>query len=154
MSSLKNDFLSYGSNLLIKLVVFCFIAVFAIQILFFYKPFSFTLSLAEKIEGEKIEIDYSSIASEMDLKAKYIVLKVVNPYVHSLPEGKIYINNKLIGDFSKLNKTLDIQPGDRVSLDFSAYSMEIFLNIVPSEEINTPEEIVAINGTYSFVIPK
>lgn len=132
------------NKLLIKIVLFTLFLVLICQTIIYYDPFHLQISLIDKLEGEPILFQEVNPVGDVVLNMKYVTLKIMNPYITSLPEAKIFCNEKQVGDFTNLQFTVIVEIGDRLTIDASKYSLDLLIKAVPSKDIKIPYELIHI----------
>jgi len=140
------------NRMLIYIVFLTLFFVFISQSIIYYQPLNFQLSLIDKIEGELINYETVYPAGDVLLNLKHVTLRVVDPYLTSLPEAKIYLNNKRVGDFTNLQYTLIVENGDRIILDASDYFEELLIEITPSEGLKLEKEVIRVSRDQQAII--
>jgi len=146
------EFINYGSKVLINSIIICLTLVILAQCILLTEPYSAKISLLDKIEGKRINNDIIYPTGNINLEVNYITFKVLNPYIGSLANGKIYVNNKLIGDFSSLQNTINVELGDIINLVFIDYSLDIIVKFVASKGIKIEKDIVKIDQGTDFIM--
>jgi len=150
---LNSEFSEKFNRILIYIVILTLFFVFIFQGIIYYQPLTYQLSLIDKLEGELINYEAVYPAGDVLLNLEHITFRVVDPYLASLPEAKIYLNNKQVGDFTNLQYTLIVESGDRIILDASDYIADFFIEITPSEDLKIKEEVIRISrGEQAIII--
>ena len=98
-------------------------------------PIRFYLSWGERMEGQKLELpvsyqeqDSPSVVGE--IKSPQTKLAIAVEKFSSLPRAKILINGQEKYSFTEREVTLDINAGDTVEIDSTAYNFPIDYKIV------------------------
>jgi len=119
-----------------------------------YKPIARQITLLERLEGQKMENSFEYPASKFNVGVNNITFKVMTPYISSLPHGKIIVNKKKVNDFTNLQATIGVKPNDKVTLDFSWYSLDLDIKIISTGKIKVPQGIIHIKKgtTYTFYV--
>lgn len=133
-------------KVLIKIIFGVFIVVLVCQTLIYYQPYNLKISLVDKLEGKPIKIEEVYPAGDLALSAKNITLRVTNPYITSLPEAKILLNEKEIGDFTNLQFSLLVENKDCITIDASRYSFDLLIQLIPSEELKIKEKVIRVKA--------
>lgn len=141
-----NIFFKLFDKLLVKLVYLTFFLVVVCQAMIYYQPYNLKISLVDKLEGEQIKLQEVYPAGRVDLAAKNITFRVVNPYINSLPEAKVFLNGKEIGDFTNLQLSFPVEEGDTITIDPSMYSLDLQIQIIPSEELKFREKLIYVKN--------
>lgn len=131
-------------KILIKLVLLTFFLVIVCQTIIYYQPHNLKISLVDRLEGEQIILQEVYPAGSVDLAAKNITFRVVNPYLNSLPEAKIFLNGKEIGNFTNLQFSFPVEEGDNITIDPSMYTLDLSIQMIPSEELKTEEKLIYV----------
>jgi len=140
------------NRILIKIIILTLFFLFISQGIIYYQPLNYQLSLIDKLEGELINYENVYPAGDVLLNVTHLTLRVINPYLTSLPEAKIYLNDKQVGDFTNLQYTLIVEKGDRIIVDASSYFMDLLIEITPSEDLKIKKDIIRVNSGEQAII--
>jgi sporulation-control protein spo0M len=116
------------------------------------RPLSIAISLIDKLEGERIEENIVYPAGDLALDINNLTLRLLNPYIFSLPKAKIYVNDELIADFTNLQQSLSVKVGDKVTIDNSSYSLNLIFKVTTTGNIKVSNHTVNVNKGQKITI--
>jgi hypothetical protein len=117
-------------KILLRILVFCFIALIVAQSLLTSDPMRFYLSWAERIEGEPLQEWSGSSSSVVDSQSglfAHVTLELKD--YSSLAKANLLVNQKKVADFRQKQITIRILPGDIIEIDGSFYNQPINFEI-------------------------
>ncbi|MDK2822551.1 MAG: hypothetical protein PWQ67_1347 [Clostridia bacterium] len=152
MTLKDKDLFDICNKILIQLVIFLFTLVIFCQFLLLSRPLSIAISLIDKLEGERIEENIVYPAGDLALDINNLTLRLLNPYIFSLPKAKIYVNDELIADFTNLQQSLSVKVGDKVTIDNSSYSLNLIFKVTTTGNIKVSNHTVNVNKGQKITI--
>jgi len=142
----------FVNKFLIRLSFLFFFLVLICQGIIYYQPYGLQIGLVDKLEGEPIKFEEVYPSGNVALEVKNMTLKVINPYISSLPEVKIFCNGKQVGDFTNLQFSLLTEIGDRITIDASKYSLDLAIRVIPSEGVKIKDEVLRIKKSGKITV--
>ncbi len=115
---------------LIRLVVFSLLLMVLVQGLMTADPIRFYLSWGERMEGQNFSYPVNSPLEEPapvlnEIKSPQARLSISINQFSSLPKAKILINGKEKYNFTEKKIAIEINAGDTIEIDSSAYNFLI-----------------------------
>ncbi|MFA7076815.1 MAG: hypothetical protein WC147_00160 [Syntrophomonas sp.] len=124
------NFMNRVEKGLIRLIVLTIMVMVAVQGLMTVDPIRFYLSWGERMEGQTIQMPVTSTrenaapGAEDAISPQARVIIEVGKF-SSLPRAKILINGQEKYNFSAKRVTIEIDAGDTVEIDSTAYNFPI-----------------------------
>lgn len=139
-----------------KIILICFVVL---SLLLFLVQFCIAynyIQASELLDGQIIkEYEFFQPVQDIELKS-FLVVKLKTPYIPSLPQGKIYINDQFIACLTNINKKIPVQPGDKVEIDVSDYLLPLTFVLEGSQDFSIKNKLIKIpaKGRKSIFIPE
>lgn len=120
----------HGEKFLLRLVIFGFVALIAVQSMLTLDSMRFYLSWAERLEGQPFQEWSNPSARVMDAEsAVFAHLTVSLQDFSSLSKAKLLINGKETADFRNKEITVKVCPEDEIAIDGTFYNRPIGFEI-------------------------
>ncbi len=129
------NFVNRVERSLIRFAIFSLLLMVAVQGLMTADPIRFYLSWGERMEGQNLEFPVSyqeqdSSPAAGGIKSPQTKLAIAVEKFSSLPRAKILINGQEKYSFTERQVTIDINAGDTVEIDSTAYNFPIDYKIM------------------------
>lgn len=144
-------------KVLIRLVVFTVLIITVVQGFMTVDPVRFYLSWSERLEGQTIQIpvaghrEYIPVAEEVSWAQARLAIEAGK--FTALPKARILVNGEAKYDFREKKVIIDINAGDTVEIDSTAYNFPIEYEIVEvSSNLAYPERKQTFTANQTMVM--
>ena len=139
-------FISRIEKILLRVAIGCILLIAIVQGLMTADPLRFYLSWSERRDGQSVQIPVTAGLLTEPVEEAVIVLSQARLAIEAekfsaLPHAKILVNGQEKYNFSDKKVIFDINAGDTVKIDSTAYNFPISYKIVEvSDNLAFPEQ--------------